>query len=127
MRFEISKRARRQIEKISRWWIDNRRAAPSMFLDELAEAERILRQNPEAGLAYATHRTGVVRRLLLAGTTSTTGIAQIGTRSWCSLCGAHRENAARDSEDRAWQETATVWPIRPDQARRRRTKTRANP
>lgn len=39
-----------------------------MFLDELAEAERILRQNPEAGLAYATHRTGVVRRLLLAGT-----------------------------------------------------------
>lgn len=39
-----------------------------MFLDELAEAERILRQTPEAGLAYATHRTGVVRRLLLPGT-----------------------------------------------------------
>jgi plasmid stabilization system protein ParE len=68
VKFEISKRARRQIEKILRWWIENRLAAPSMFHDELAEAERILRQNPEAGVAYATHRTGVVRRLLLVGT-----------------------------------------------------------
>lgn len=39
-----------------------------MFLDELAAAERLLRGHPEAGLAYATHRAGVVRRILLGGT-----------------------------------------------------------
>jgi plasmid stabilization system protein ParE len=67
VKFEISKRARRQIEKISRWWDENRPAAPTMFLDELADAERLLRSNAEAGIAYARHRTGDVRRVLLAG------------------------------------------------------------
>lgn len=67
MKFEISKRARRQIEKISRWWTENRPAAPTMFLDELADAERLLRSNPEAGIVYARHRTGDVRRVLLSG------------------------------------------------------------
>jgi plasmid stabilization system protein ParE len=68
VKFAISKRARRQIEKISAWWIENRPAAPSMFVDELADAERVLRGNPEAGTIYATHPTGVVRRVLLTGT-----------------------------------------------------------
>ncbi len=67
MKFEISKRARRQIEKISRWWMENRPAAPTMFLDELAEAEQRLRENPEVGIVYAQHRTGDVRRLQLSG------------------------------------------------------------
>lgn len=68
MKLIISKRALRQIEKIARWWIKHRPAAPSMFMDELAAAERLLRGHPEAGRAYATHRTGVVRRILLGGT-----------------------------------------------------------
>lgn len=67
MKFEISKRARRQIEKIARWWRDNRAAAPTMFLDELEQAEQRLRDNPEVGTVYARHRTGDVRRLLLPG------------------------------------------------------------
>lgn len=65
MKFEISKRARRQLEKLSRWWIENRAAAPTLLLDELAEAEQRLRENPEVGVVYARHRTGDVRRLLL--------------------------------------------------------------
>ena len=68
MQLIISKRALRQIERINQWWLDHRAAAPSMFLDELAAAERLLREHPEAGLAFATHRTGVVRRVLLRGT-----------------------------------------------------------
>jgi len=40
-----------------------------MFLDELADAERLLREHPEAGIAYAARtRAGIVRRILLAGT-----------------------------------------------------------
>lgn len=68
MKFIISKRALRQIEKVARWWSEHRSAAPSRFLDELAAAERLLRGHPEAGIAYATHRAGIVRRILLGGT-----------------------------------------------------------
>ena len=39
-----------------------------MFLGCLDEAERLLRANPEAGTVYATHRTGIGRRVLLAQT-----------------------------------------------------------
>ena len=68
MKIEISKRARRHIEKIHAWWVENRPAAPSLFLDELADAERGLRARPESGSVYATHKTGAVRRILLART-----------------------------------------------------------
>jgi plasmid stabilization system protein ParE len=68
VKFTISKRALRQVEKIARWWVAHRPAAPSMFMDELGTAERLLRGHPEAGIAYATHRTGVIRRILLGGT-----------------------------------------------------------
>jgi plasmid stabilization system protein ParE len=68
MRFEISRRARRQIDRIHAWWTDNRPAARSMFLDELDQVERLLRANPEAGITCAKHRSGVVRRVLLTRT-----------------------------------------------------------
>jgi hypothetical protein len=45
-----------------------RPAAPTLFLEELAEAERLLRISPECGSVYATHRTGIVRRLVLVKT-----------------------------------------------------------
>jgi len=65
VRFEISRRARRQIDKIQAWWTDNRPEARSLFLDELSGAERLLRGTPEAGIVYAAHATGDVRRVLL--------------------------------------------------------------
>jgi len=68
VRFEISRRARRQIDRIQKWWTGNRPAARSRFLDELDEAERVLRLNPEAGKLYATIRSGVIRRILLTQT-----------------------------------------------------------
>jgi len=67
VKLEISKRARRQIEKIQGWWSENR-AARSLFLDELAAAERQLRTNPELGSAYSEQKTGTVRRVLLPKT-----------------------------------------------------------
>ena len=68
MKFIISKRARRHIEKIQAWWVENRTSAPALFLDELAGAERRLRTNPTLGLVYTAHKSGVVRRVLLTRT-----------------------------------------------------------
>jgi plasmid stabilization system protein ParE len=68
VKLEISKRARRQIDNIQAWWITHRRDARSLFLEELAAAERQLRTTPELGSIYIEHKTGVVRRVLLPRT-----------------------------------------------------------
>jgi len=68
VRFVLSKRARRQIEKIQRWWAENRRFAPALFLDELAETQRRLSTKPTLGVMYVAHESAVVRRILLKKT-----------------------------------------------------------
>lgn len=70
MKFEVSKRARRQIERIQAWWIANRQDAPTLFLDELAEAERQLRAKPTLGVIYSAHKSGEVLRILLTRTSN---------------------------------------------------------
>jgi plasmid stabilization system protein ParE len=65
---EISKRARRQIERIQAWWVEHRRDVPHLFLEEIAAAEWYLRSAPEIGSIYSEHKTGTVRRLLLRKT-----------------------------------------------------------
>ncbi len=68
MTFLISRRARRQIEAMQAWWSKNRPSAPRLLLDELAQAERILRDNPTFGVVYDGHRGSPVRRVLLSRT-----------------------------------------------------------
>ncbi len=68
MNFEISKRARRQIERIQAWWLEHRPAARDLFLEELELAEQQLRETPTLGVVYTQHRTGAVRRVLLPRT-----------------------------------------------------------
>ena len=68
MNFRISKRARRQVEKIQAWWLEHRPSAHGLFLEELAAAEKQLRAVPELGSIYSEHPTGVVRRVLLPRT-----------------------------------------------------------
>jgi plasmid stabilization system protein ParE len=69
VRFEVSDRAERQIERIDKRWADERPAATSMFLDELASTERRLLENPELGKFYGVARNGkAVRRILLSKT-----------------------------------------------------------
>jgi hypothetical protein len=43
--------------KIHAWWTDNRPAARSLFLDELAKTEQALRANPELGIVYTAQRS----------------------------------------------------------------------
>jgi plasmid stabilization system protein ParE len=66
--FVISKRARRHIEKIQAWWVENRPAVAALFLDELDGVERRLRAKPTLGAVYTEHKSGVVRRVLLTRT-----------------------------------------------------------
>ena len=68
MNFEISKRARRQIERIQAWWLEHRPAARALFLEELEQADQQLRETPTLGVVYTEHRTGAVRRVLLPRT-----------------------------------------------------------
>jgi plasmid stabilization system protein ParE len=65
VKFEVSKRARRHIEKAQAWWAENRRDALNLFLDELASAERALRANPLLGVVYEPRGGAHVRRVLL--------------------------------------------------------------
>ena len=68
MKLIVSRRAARNIEKIQAWWVEHRPAAPTAFTDELAAAEALLRTEPDAGLVYAVHRSGTVRRVVLVKT-----------------------------------------------------------
>jgi plasmid stabilization system protein ParE len=71
VKVEISKRARRQIERIQSWWIERRPSARALFLEQLAAAEQQLRRTPELGSIYTEGKTGVVRRVLLPKTHNT--------------------------------------------------------
>lgn len=68
MKIIVSRRARRQIEKIQAWWVENRPDAPALFLDELSSARQLFRVSPELGSIYAEQKAGLVRRVLLART-----------------------------------------------------------
>jgi plasmid stabilization system protein ParE len=65
VKFEISRRARRQIDRIHAWWTDSRAAARSLFLDELEKAEQLLLANPLLGIVHTAHPSGEIRRLLM--------------------------------------------------------------
>jgi plasmid stabilization system protein ParE len=65
VKFEVSKRASRQIERIQSWWSQHRADAAGLFVDELTLAEQRLRTSPELGTLYAAGPRASVRRLLL--------------------------------------------------------------
>ncbi len=68
MRIEIGKQARRQAERASNWWRENRLHAPGLFDAESERALQLLLVMPNAGVSYATARRSGLRRLLLPKT-----------------------------------------------------------
>ena len=68
MKLLVSRRAYRQIETAQAWWVENRPTARALLLDELANVEHLLRENPTFGAVYSSHKSGVVRRVFLSGT-----------------------------------------------------------
>ena len=68
MRVNVSKRARRQIERIGAWWRQHRNKAPNLFKEELADAETFLSNTPHFARVYVTRGTRTIRWLLLPKT-----------------------------------------------------------
>jgi plasmid stabilization system protein ParE len=50
---------------VARWWAKNRRAAPTLFEDELRDMVERLKQQPTLGIEYAHVGGKTVRRALL--------------------------------------------------------------
>jgi plasmid stabilization system protein ParE len=65
VKFIITPRAWRQIERHRKWWAANRDKAPGLFAEELAKAERHLTTLPEAGEIWRIRRKRTIRRWLL--------------------------------------------------------------
>ena len=68
MKIEIGKRARRQVERASSWWQENRPLAPFRFEEEFEGALRQLVSMPKSGVAYPTAKRPTLRRILLPKT-----------------------------------------------------------
>ncbi|MEW6775814.1 MAG: hypothetical protein AB1405_05945 [Bdellovibrionota bacterium] len=64
----FSGRARRAANDISKWWRENRSAAPALFDVELAAVVEILGANPEIGVRYNERKNRLIRRFLLRET-----------------------------------------------------------
>jgi len=67
-RILVAPRAEAQIHAIDAWWRTHRRAAPSLFLQELSEAFSMLVAAPKAGHPYAHPEVKGVRRIHLRST-----------------------------------------------------------
>jgi plasmid stabilization system protein ParE len=65
-RLEVAPRAETQIRQIAAWWHEHRRAAPSLFSQELADALEALVTNPASGTLYGERRGTRVRRVRLS-------------------------------------------------------------
>ena len=61
----IKPRAQREIEKVAKWWAENRPAAPAAVRKDLEAAVALLAQEPGIGTKVDTPRIEVTRRLYL--------------------------------------------------------------
>lgn len=68
MKFVISRRAWRQVEREWNWWQVHREKAPGLLAQELADAERHLTTLPESGELWRIRRKRTIRRWLLEKT-----------------------------------------------------------
>lgn len=70
----VAARAAAQIEQAAAWWLENRRAAPQLFEEELARAYGTLRTLPEPVSSLRGHiaAVSVVSHLAASAITSTT-------------------------------------------------------
>jgi plasmid stabilization system protein ParE len=57
-----------QVRAIDEWWRRNRRAAPDLFLAELAAAFELIAHAPKVGRVYRRSPVPGIRRVLLTGT-----------------------------------------------------------
>jgi plasmid stabilization system protein ParE len=68
VKIEIVGQARRQIERASSWWEENRPSAPLLLEQELEAVFRRLASSRGMGIPYPTERRPHLRRVLLPQT-----------------------------------------------------------
>jgi hypothetical protein len=68
VKFIITPRAWRQIQRARDWWEAHRDKSPNLFAEELAEAQRHLTTLPESGELWRIRRKRTIRRWLLKKT-----------------------------------------------------------
>ena len=56
MRVEVTKRAQREVNRLGRWWLENRDKAPELFEEELSAAYFQIATDPTAGKLYTVSR-----------------------------------------------------------------------
>jgi plasmid stabilization system protein ParE len=64
-RIEFTHSAREHAERVQRWWLEHRAAAPDLFEAELAAALQQLADFPRIGPPYLHPRARGIRRLLM--------------------------------------------------------------
>lgn len=68
MRTRLTAPARKQADRIDRWWRENRPAASDLFARELGDARSLIAATPEVGSPYIERNGVLVRRVVLPKT-----------------------------------------------------------
>ena len=68
LRVILAAQAVRDVAEIDRWWRENRRAAPDLFLEEFSAALQLIGSAPFAGRHYRETNVPHVRRFLMRAT-----------------------------------------------------------
>lgn len=68
MRLEVTRRAQREINRLGRWWLENRDKAPTLFEDEIEAVYDLIIREPEAGRLYIVSRGRRILRVLAGAT-----------------------------------------------------------
>jgi plasmid stabilization system protein ParE len=64
----IVEEAEHQLREIDAWWVENRRDAPDLVLQEFARCVDLLESTPDAGQRFHRTRVPGVRRLVMQRT-----------------------------------------------------------
>jgi plasmid stabilization system protein ParE len=68
VKFDLSGRAERDVERIGKWWQKHRDVGAALFFEELEEAEKHLNANPESGQPWRRRKGHLIRRWQLERT-----------------------------------------------------------
>jgi plasmid stabilization system protein ParE len=66
LQLHTTRRAAREIRAASKWWDENRPAAPDAFRDAIDKAFELIRTQPEIGAVATNVKLSGVRRILLS-------------------------------------------------------------
>ena len=68
MKIRLAGPARRQADRIDRWWRENRPNAADLFAREFDTARRLIAESPDLGAPYVKRHGVLIRRVLLPKT-----------------------------------------------------------